>query len=93
MINKIEKLKNEKDKIKMEAKKQVLSYITAALGLVAGLAWNEAIKALIEYLFPTSDGLLGKFLYAIIMTFVVVLVSIYLVRIFKKQKEVERVDK
>ena len=84
---KIERLKNEKDKIKKEAKKQVLAYVTAGFGLVAGLAWNEAIKALIDYLFPLSQNSVWiKFLYAIIMTFVVVVISLYLVKLFKKEK-------
>ena len=87
---KIEKLNHEKDRIKKEAQKQVLTYITAAFGLVAGLAWNEAIKALIEYLFPLGQNTLwAKFLYAIIITFVVVIVSIYLMRLFKEEKEEE----
>lgn len=88
MIKKLEKLKVERDKVKKEAKKQILAYITAAFGLVAGLAWNEAIKGLIEYLFPLSqNNVWVKFLYAIIMTFVVVIISIYLVKLFKKEEK------
>lgn len=83
----LERLKREKDKFKKAAKKQILSYITAAFGLVAGLAWNEAIKALIEYIFPLSqNSVWAKFIYAIVMTLVVVLISLYLVRLFKKEK-------
>jgi len=88
MIKRFEKLKNEKDKIKREVKKQVLTYVTAAFGLIAGLAWNEAIKELIDYLFPISNSLLAKFIYAIIMTFVVILISLYLVKLFKKEKQI-----
>lgn len=83
-----ERLKKEKDKIKKEAKKQVLTYITAAFGLVAGLAWNEAIKALIEYIFPLSQNSVWvKFVYAIVMTLVVVIISIYVVKLFKKEEK------
>jgi len=90
MINKFEKLRDEKNRIKKEVKKQVLTYVTAAFGLIAGLAWNEAIKELIAYLFPINNSLLAKFVYAIIVTFVVVIISLYLVRLFKKQKEEEK---
>lgn len=90
MIKRFEKLRDEKDKIKKEVKKQVLTYVTATFGFVAGLAWNEAIKELIDYLFPVSNSLLAKFIYAIIMTFVVVIISLYLVRLFRKQKEEEK---
>jgi hypothetical protein len=49
--------------LREELKKQTLGYIVGALGLVAGLAWNEAIKAFIEFLFPLSqDTLLVKFM-------------------------------
>ncbi len=91
MVKRLEKLKEEKDKIKRQAKKQVLSYITAALGLIAGLAWNEAIKGLIEELFPLGkDSLLAKFIYAIAITLFVVIVGVYLARAFKKEREEER---
>ena len=86
MIKRFEKLRDEKNKVKREVKKQVLTYITAAFGLIAGLAWNEAIKGLIEYLFPVGSNLLAKFIYAIVMTFVVILISLYLVKLFKKEK-------
>lgn len=95
MINQFKKfgvgVKDEKEKIKRTVKKQVLGYITAALGLVAGLAWNEAIKASIEELFPLGkDTLLAKFIYAIAITLFVVIVGIYLAKTFKKEKEEEK---
>ena len=58
------------------------SRIVAAFGLVAGLAWNEAIKSLIEYFYPASqNNLMAKFVYAVFITLVVVVVSTYLVRL------------
>lgn len=67
--------------IHKEVTKQSLGYIMTALGLVAGLAWNEAIKALIERLFPLgTQSLILKFLYAIVMTAIVVVVSVYFIR-------------
>lgn len=72
--------------LKNEIKGQTIGYIVAALGLVAGLAWNEAIKALIEQLFPLSqNSVLAKFLYAILVTILVVIVTSYVVRVFKKK--------
>ncbi|PIP45941.1 MAG: hypothetical protein COX15_01875 [Candidatus Colwellbacteria bacterium CG23_combo_of_CG06-09_8_20_14_all_42_19] len=63
-------------------------YIVGALGLVAGLAWNDAIKALIEYLFPLAKNtLLAKFIYAILMTFIIGIVASYLIRFFDKKEE------
>jgi len=57
------------------------------IGLVAGLAWNEAIKAAIEFAFPLSqNSLLAKFIYAVLVTAVVVLLSLYLTRLLGKRE-------
>ena len=64
-----------------EVRERTLGYLTAAFGLVAGLAWNEAIKALIEAVYPASrDSVTAKFLYALIVTAVVVAVTLYVFR-------------
>jgi hypothetical protein len=60
--------------MKDELKGKTLGYISAALGLVAGLAWNDAITNMINVLFPVAkDTILIKFIYALIVTLVVVL--------------------
>ncbi len=70
-----------------EVKEKTLGYILAALGLVAGLAWNEAITALINVLFPLGkDTLLAKFIYAMVITVVLIVVTMWLVRIFNKDE-------
>lgn len=80
------KIKNESVEIRQKIKHQFYSYIAAAFGLVAGLAWNEAIKALIDYAFPLGKNTLwAKFGYAGAMTLVVVLISIYLARVLKSE--------
>ncbi|HBH71453.1 MAG TPA: hypothetical protein DDX26_01155 [Candidatus Yonathbacteria bacterium] len=59
-----------------------MTYIAGGLGIVVGLAWNEAIKSLIDYFYPASgaNSISAKFIYAIIITTVVVLVTMYIVR-------------
>ncbi len=85
--DRIEGLKKESSRLTKEVREKVLTYIVAALGFVAGLAWNDAIRALIEHFFPLSkDTLLVKFAYAILITLVVVLVTVYLVRILKREE-------
>jgi len=86
--NQFEKIKKESEEIKKEIKQKTVGYIMAAFGLVAGLAWNEAIKSLIEYIFPLSPNtLLLKFIYAILITLVLVFISAYLVKLFKTEDE------
>jgi hypothetical protein len=87
----IEQTKEEKiavaRRVRIEARKQILGYILGALGLVAGLAWNEAIKAFIDKFFQSeSDTLTAKFLYAVIISIVVVIVSMLLLK-FKGPEE------
>lgn len=77
----------EIDKDIQEIRSRTFGYVSAALGLVAGLAWNEAITGLINILFPIDKNTVAvKFLYAIIITGVVVLLIRYLDRFLNRQE-------
>lgn len=85
---KLSRLKDKEKKLRREVGEKAITYITAAFGLVTALAWNDAIKSLIEYLFPLQkNNLLVKFLYAILMTFVAVVIGVYLIRLIKKEEK------
>ena len=85
MKEEIKKLKEETKVIKKEVRKRVITYITAAFGLVAALAWNDAIKSLIAFLFPLKkDSVLMKFVYAVGITTVVTVLTIYISRVFNR---------
>ncbi len=92
-----EKMVTIKDKgieLEREIREKTLGYILTSFGLVAGLAWNEAIKAFIERFFSDPrNGLQAKFLYAIVMTILVVVISLYLTRLFKVEKKEKVVEK
>lgn len=82
------KIINDAKNAKAEIRKRSISYIAAAFGLVAGLAWNDAIKSLIDALFPRSgDGLAAKFVYAFLVTVLVVVAVYYLESLFSKKEE------
>ncbi len=70
--------------VRGEVKRQTFGYILTALGLVAGLAWNDAISALIKAVFPLGGALTAKFIYAIIITIAVVLISKAVLKISDK---------
>jgi hypothetical protein len=55
----------------------MIALASASLGLVAALAWNEAIKATLEHL-GLGESLAGLYTYAIIATAIAVLVLIWL---------------
>jgi len=61
--------------------------ITAAFGLVAALAWNETIKAAVAMVFGTADDLLGNFIYAIIVTILAVIMTLWIAKALGKAKE------
>ncbi len=73
--------------LKKEIKEKTVGYLLAAFGFVAGLAWNEAIKSLIDQFFPVSgSGIWIKFVYAIGITIVIVIISVYLLKLTEKKE-------
>lgn len=84
----LNQLREETESFGKEVQAKILGYITAAFGLVAGLAWNDAIKALIESYFPQGEGdLVAKFMYAIVISLIVVTITIYLSKLVDKKKK------
>jgi hypothetical protein len=80
----IKKLKTEIKEIKREFRQTVLTWILGGFGVVAALAWNEAIKSLFDTLLPKSSALIGKFIYAIVVTIIAVLISYQLKKFSEK---------
>lgn len=78
MENKMETLHSLK-KAHRAIQKKMFGYIATGLGLVAGLAWNEAIALLIKHFIP-GDGntIIAKFFYAAVITIFVGAVLYYL---------------
>lgn len=58
----------------------MITLASAALGLVAALAWNEAIKETIVTLLGKDEGLLGLYIYAILATAIAIVVLLILAR-------------
>lgn len=64
-----------------EIRTRTVEFLIAAFGFVAGLAWNEAIKALIDAIVPFgAGGLVAKFAYAVIATLLLAVASWLLLR-------------
>lgn len=64
---------------------QFLTLSTSGFGLVAALAWNEAVQAFVkEYIqrfYPDQAGVISKFIYAVIITLFAVIVTYQLSRL------------
>jgi hypothetical protein len=61
----------------------MIALASVSLGLVAALAWNEAITATLEKL-EFGDDLAGLYSYAILATLIAVVVLVWLGRIAAK---------
>lgn len=85
---KLEKIKGEGRETRERIREQTLGYVLGAFGLVAGLAWNEAVSSLIAYVFPLSkNSIWAKFAYAGLITLFIVLVSSFLTKMLRKKEE------
>ena len=58
--------------------------IISALGLVAALSWNDAIKSAIDKLFPSNSNIIYKFYIAIVITIVSVIITFFISKIKPK---------
>lgn len=63
---------------------KIIDLVTAAFGLVAALAWNEAIQQTIQSFYPSDDGVVGKYVYAVVITLVAVFITTRLARVHDK---------
>lgn len=74
-----------------ELLKQMITLSTAGFGVVAALAWNDAIQSFVkEYIdkyFSAGSGIMSRFIYAIIITVIAVLVTYELTKMIKEKDE------
>lgn len=66
---------------------QMLTLVTSGFGVVAALAWNDAIQAFVkEFIEPRipGSGLLSKFVYALLITTLIVFTTYQLSRVSAK---------
>lgn len=67
---------------------QIITLISTSFGLVAALAWNEAIKeyvtVFIKPYFAQGSGVISLFIYATTITVVAVLVTLQLAHVLER---------
>jgi hypothetical protein len=59
----------------------MITLASASLGLIAALAWNEAIRATLRRLLGEDDSLVGLYTYAILATVLAIVVLLALARL------------
>ncbi len=81
-------LEEQKD-LRIEILEKISSLAAAGFGLVAALAWNDAIKGIFNHFFPQpGDNIIALTGYALIITILVVIITVQLgraVNLAKKQ--------
>lgn len=72
--------------LRVEILDKLAALVTAAFGLVAALAWNEAIKTIFKEVFGTSETVGPMLIYAIVVTIIAVILTIVVARAASKAK-------
>jgi hypothetical protein len=63
---------------RVEYLKVMAGLITTAFAFIAGLAWNQAIQSIFIYFLGTPNSIPGNLAYAIIITIVAVIATVYI---------------
>ncbi len=83
------KLRKEANQFRKQFAERSLKLVTSGFGLVSALAWNELIKEVIKVyirpIFGESSGLVSLLIYAVVVTFLAVLVTYQLSKLAKAE--------
>jgi hypothetical protein len=84
----IKSTETELKSIKREIRERTTGYVMAAFGFVLGLAWNDAVKSLIETYIPIQkNSAFTKLIYAAVLTTLFVIITYYINRWFSQNNE------
>lgn len=61
--------------LRSEAVKTFSALLASAFGLIAALAWNEAVKEAIDRYIAPGEGLKSKLIYAVFVTLLAIAIS------------------
>jgi hypothetical protein len=67
-----------------EVIEKIAALITAAFGLIAALAWNTAITEIFRLVFGDQSGIWALLFYAVVVTIIAVVVTIWIGRVAEK---------
>ena len=60
--------------------KVTAALVTTAFAFIAGLAWNQAILAIITYFLGSPNSIAANLIYAILITIIAVLATVWIAR-------------
>jgi hypothetical protein len=77
-------INHEVSKFTKAFRENFATLIISALGLVAALSWNDAIKSAIDTLFPSVGNVIYKFYVAITVTIISVVITYFISKLKPK---------
>jgi len=77
-------MKEKTNEVKSQVGTTISSLMTVAFGLIAALAWNETIKAVIAQLLPKGNDITGLLIYAVLVTIIAVVATVLIARALGK---------
>lgn len=80
-------MKNNIKNTREAVKEKILTLVLGAFGLVAALAWNDAIQTIFKIIFPQSQGLIEKLSYAVLVTIIFALIALQIKKTSENVKE------
>ena len=72
--------------MKTQVIEKIAALMTAAFGLVAALAWNDAIKSIFKEVFGTADAIGPMVTYAMVVTIIAVLATVWIGKVAENAK-------
>ncbi len=73
--------------LRHEMEKRAVTFIFASLGVITGLAWNDAFQSFIKQTLQLdTNSTLAKFFYAAFLTIIVVVLTVLIGRLFENKK-------
>ncbi len=81
------------ESFKVHLLESMSALIVSAFGLVAALAWNEAIKQMVGAVFKSSEDLIGLTIYALLVTIIAVAATMLITRATEKAKRAMKGEK
>lgn len=73
--------------MKKEVIEKIAILITGAFGLVAALAWNEAIQTIFKKFFGDASSITAMLVYATVVTIIAVIATVWIGKIAEKTQK------
>jgi len=82
------KISKDVGQLRLEILQKITDLVTAGMGLVAALAWNNAIQAIFNRVFPKpGDNIAALTVYALVITIIIVVITVQLSRAVNMAKK------